>query len=353
MSDHKYLVYIGSYTKREPPPAGQPNWTYQGKGEGIYRYRFDLATGALEYDGLTPNVVNPSYMAIHPQRGYLYTVNQAVALGNRPGGAVSAFAVEPDSGELTFLNQQPSQGSGPCHLCVDQGGRFVLAANYRSGTATILPIQVDGRLAEASHTVQHAGSSVNPKRQEGPHAHSINLDPANRYAFVADLGLDRVMIYQVDFNQGKLLPHATQPWVQVKAGAGPRHFAFHPKGQYAYVINELDSTVSAFTYDQTRGTLNEIQTLSTLPDGFEGQSHCADIHLHPTGRFLYGSNRGHDSIAVFGVDSATGRLNFSGCEPTGGQTPRNFALDPTGAFLLAANQNSDNVVVFRIIEISD
>lgn len=344
------LVYIGTYTKREPSADPQRQWVYQGRGEGIYLYRLDLSTGALTFVSVVKGIINPSFLAIDPGHRYLYAVNQVVwfAGAAEPGGAVNAFAIDPQTGELAFLNQQPSHGTGPCYLSVDATGRYVLVANYRSGSAAVLPIQNDGRLGAATGTVQHQGSSLHPQRQAGPHAHSITLDPANRYAFVADLGLDKVMIYQLDLTQGKLRPNDQQPWVQLQAGAGPRHFAFHPSRKYAYLINELDSTMTAFGYDETNGTLRELQTLSTLPEDFVGRSHCADVHMAPSGKFVYGSNRGHNSIAIFAVDESTGRLTVVGHEPTGGRTPRNFGLDPTGHYLLAANQDTDTVVVFAI-----
>jgi 6-phosphogluconolactonase len=264
-----------------------------------------------------------------------------------PGGAVSAFAVDPATGGLTFLNRQSAHGGGTCFVTVDQTGHYVLAANYRSGTAVILPIEAEGRLGEASDWVQHTGSSVNAQRQEGPHAHSINLDPFNRRAYVPDLGIDKIMIYQVDLTEGKLIAN-DPPFAQLQAGAGPRHFAFHPNGRYAYGINELDSTMTAFLYNEADGSLTEQETLSTLPADFTGSSACADVHVHPNGRFLYGSNRGHDSIVLYEIDEATGRLTLIGHESTQGEHPRNFGLDPTGSFLLVANQNTDNVVIFRI-----
>ena len=220
-------------------------------------------------------------------------------------------------------------------------------ANYSSGSVAVLPVMKDGRLVEASDAVQHEGASVNASRQKAPHAHSITLDPANRYAFAADLGTDKVMIYRLDAARGKLIPNKP-PWACTKPGAGPRHFAFHPSGKYAYVINELDSTMMAFTYDGSRGSLTEIQIAPTLPEGWEGTNYCADVHVHPGGRFLYGSNRGHDSIVIYAIDPSTGRLALRGHGPTLGKAPRNFAIDPTGTFLLAANQDSDNIVVFRI-----
>lgn len=327
------LVYVGTYTR--------------GRSEGIYVYRLDPSSGALEFASEVTGIDNPSFLALHPQGRHLYAVNEVGGAAGKPSGAVSAFSIDPATGGLTLLNQQPSHGPGPCHLSVDGTGGYVLVANYTGGSVCVLPIGSDGRLGEATDFIQHQGSSIVPRRQEVPHAHSVTIDPANRYAFVADLGMDKIMIYRLDLNQGKLKPN-DEPWVQVKPGAGPRHFTFHPNGRYAYVINEIDSTVTVFTYDETRGILREIQTLSTLPEDFEDASHCADVHLSPSGKFLYGSNRGHDSIVIFAVDEGTGKLSCIGHEPTRGRIPRNFAIDPGGTFLLAANQQSDSIVSFRI-----
>jgi 6-phosphogluconolactonase len=306
-----------------------------------------MATGKLTPLGVTADVANPSFLAIHPTRRFLYAVNELYRLKRETTGAVSAFAIEPGAGDLTFLNQQPSGGAGPCHLVVDREGRHVLVANYGGGSVCVLPVGADGRLGAATAFVQHHGQSVHPKRQTAPHAHSINLDPANRFAFAADLGLDKVLVYRFDPAAGTLSANEP-PHVSVAPGAGPRHFAFHPNGQYAYVINELDSTVAAFTYDAERAILAPQQTVSTLPKGFAGENYPAEVQVHPSGKFLYGSNRGHDSIAIFSVDPNTGQLRAVGHEPTQGKWPRHFGIDPTGAYLLAANQNSDNVVVFRI-----
>ncbi len=327
------LVYIGAYTSRG--------------AEGIYAYRFDPATGGLSPLGVVARTENPTFLAFAPNAKYLYAANEVAELDGQPGGALSAFAIDPQTGALTFLNRQPSCGTSPCHVAVDQTGQYALVANYSSGSASILPIQDDGRLGEASDTHQHQGPGSDPKRQGGPHAHSVTLDPANRFAFVADLGLDRLMVYQLDLDRGKLRPH-DEPWVQTHAGAGPRHFTFHPNGRYADVIDELDSTVIAFAYDAERGTLRTLQTLSTLPEGFEGSNTCADVHVSQSGTFLYGSNRGHDSIAIFTIDPATGTLTAIGHESTQGKTPRNFGLDPSGSFLLAANQDTNNIVSFRV-----
>lgn len=327
------LVYIGTYTS--------------GKSEGIYVYRLDLASGALKFASKATGVKNPSFLAIHPQGRYLYSVNEVGDLAGKPGGAVSAFAIDPNSGGLTFLNQQSSVGTGPCHLSLDKTGKFVLAANYGGGSICVLPTQDGGRLGEATDFIQHQGSSANPQRQQGPHAHYITPDPTNRYVFATDLGLDKILIYQLDLARGKLKPNAV-PWAQVKAGAGPRHLDFHPNGKYAYLINEIDSTIVAYDYDEGHGALREIQTVPTLPKDFSGTSHTADVHVSPSGKFVYGSNRGHDSLAIFAIDEATGKLTYVGHESTQGKTPRNFAIDPTGSYLLAANQSSDTVVTFRI-----
>ena len=265
----------------------------------------------------------------------------------KPGGGVSAFFIAPETGALTLLNQRPSHGTSPCHVSVDNTGKFVLVANYGSGSVSVYPIQDNGQLGEATDFIQHEASDIEPERRKAPHAHSIIPDPANRHAVAPDLGLDRIMIYRLDLVLGKLKPNE-EPWVQIKAGAGPRHFVFHPSRRYAYVINELDNTVIAFTYDEAHGILREMQTVTTLPEDFAGTSYCADVHITPSGKFLYGSNRGHDSIVIFAIHEGTGELTYVGHEPTQGKNPRNFAIDPTGTFLLAANQDTDTIVTFRL-----
>ncbi len=331
--DEEMLVYVGTYTT--------------GASEGIHIYRMNSASGALELAGKVTGVDNPSFLAVDRQHRHLYAVNEVAEFAGRPTGAVSAFSIDPRTGTLRRLNQRSSQGPGPCHLGVDRTGHHVLVANYSGGSVSVLPVDDAGQLGEATDFIQHHGAGINPERPAEPHAHSITLDPANRYAFVADLGLDRVMIYRFDATLGKLEP-ADDPWVEIKAGAGPRHFDFHPGGGYAYLINELDSTIVAFAYDGTSGTLREVQTAPALPRDYGGTSHCADIHVSPSGRFLYGSNRGHDSIVAFRIDEATGRLTYLGHEPTQGENPRGFAIDPTGEFLLVANQDTDTIVTFRI-----
>jgi 6-phosphogluconolactonase len=327
------MLYVGTYTT--------------GKSEGIYLYRMNASTGELRHTGTVAGVVNPSFLAIAPQRRHLFAVNEVTEFNGKRSGAVTAFSIDQATGGLALLNQQPSLGEAPCYIEVDRTGKFVLVANYGGGNISVLPVRRDGRLGESTAFVQHQGSGPNAERQEGPHAHCIILDRLNRYAFAVDLGVDKIMIYCFDPIKGKLAANSP-PAISVKAGAGPRHLIFHPSGRYAYVINELDSTLTAFAYDGRRGALSAIETTSTLPASFSGVNSCADVHVSPSGKFLYGSNRGHDSIVIFSIDPGTGKLRYVDHQPTGGKTPRNFAVDPTGAYLLAANQNSDSITVFRI-----
>lgn len=323
-------VYFGTYT-------GGDNGS-----RGIYRSTFDATTGSLSAPVLVAEVKNPSFVEIHPNGKFLYAVSEGGG-----AGSVSAFAIDPATGGLTPLNQQPSRGAGPCHVNVDHAGRNVLVANYGSGSVAVLPIRPDGSLGEPTGFDQHTGSSVNRRRQQGPHAHSVNLSPDDRFAFVADLGIDKIMIYKLDVQAGTITPN-DPAFVALKPGAGPRHFAFAPDGKHAYVINELHCTITAFDYDAAAGTLTEKQTISTLPSDFEGDNTCAEVRVHPTGRFLYGSNRGHDSAAVYRIDPADGTLTFVEHETAGIKTPRNFNIDPTGKFCLVANQSGNSVIVFRI-----
>jgi 6-phosphogluconolactonase len=301
----------------------------------------------MEQCGLTEGVPNPSYLAIDPSHRFLYAVNELKEFEGAPTGAVSAFAVDSTSGELRFLNRKPTHGTDPCHLTVDNTGKYVLVANFMSGSVCVLPIQDDGSLGDATHVIQHQGSSADPIRQSGPHAHAVTLDDTGRYIFVPDLGIDKLMVYRFDRNEGKLDPN-DEPWVEVPAGAGPRQLVMHPRGEYAYLINELDSTMMAFRYDGDSGSLQEIQTLSTLPEDFEGTSTCAEVQISPSGKFLYGSNRGHNSIVIYAIDQRNGMLTCVGHKSTQGETPRNFAVGPAGEFLLAANQDTDNIVIFRL-----
>src|SRR5215510_3810700 len=327
---NELLLYVGTYTN--------------GKSEGIYIYRMNLAGGELKRAATVKGVPNPSFLAIDPKRRFLYAANESGEFAGRKGGGVTAYAIDRKTGDLRKLNEQHSPGV-PCHVSVHPTGRFVFAANYGGGSVVIYPVLAGGRLGDASDVAQHTGKGGDPKRQDAPHAHCILPDAEGRHLFAPDLGIDKVMIYRIDMKRGKFIPNG---FAATKAGAGPRHFDFHPSGKFAYVINELDSTLTAFTYDKTKGALTESQTVSTLPPDFNGTSFCADVHVHPSGRFVYGSNRGHDSVVVFAIDQSTGKLSLIAHESTQGKWPRNFGVDPTGAFLLAANQNTDNVVAFRI-----
>jgi 6-phosphogluconolactonase len=331
--DMSAMVYVGTYTN--------------GKSEGIYLYNLNSNTGELTQVNVTSVKDNPSYLTLDPQKRYLYAVNEVGNYQGKKSGAVSAFAVDQKSGKLTLLNQQPSLGGAPCYITIDKKGKHVLVANYSGGNVALFPVGADGKLGASVSMHQHTGASIDEKRQKEPHAHCIVLDPENRFAFAADLGTDKIMIYRLDANTGKLTPNLPA-FASVKPGAGPRHFTFHPNGKHAFVINELDSTVTAFTYDASKGSLTAIHTLSTLPKGFSGESYCADVHVSPDGRFVYGSNRGHDSIVVFGFNQKDGKLTYIENVSTGGKWPRNFTLDPSGKILLVANQNTDSIVTFKI-----
>jgi 6-phosphogluconolactonase len=335
------LVYIGTYTGAKT------------NSQGIYAFRMQERAGqppAFTPLGLAVETASPSFITVDRARGLLFAVNEISNYEGKPTGSVSAYSIDRATGRLTLINRQPSLGRSPCHLTLDRTGRHLLVANYSSGTVAVLPVAADGRLGEPT-AVQHSGSSINKQRQEAPHAHCTNFDPAYRFFFACDLGTDQVMAYRLDDAKGILTAH-TPPFAAVKAGSGPRHMAFRPDGRYAYVLNELTSTVTAFSYDAQKGVLTEGQTSSTLPAGHTGQNSGAEIAVHPSGRFVYTSNRGHNSIAIFRVDQATGALTFVRTQETGGRTPRNFALDPRGRLLLAANQDSGTVVVFTIDEAS-
>lgn len=332
-SANDLLVYIGTYTT--------------GKSEGIYLYRLNLSSGELKHAATAKGVLNPSFLTLAPNRRYLYAVNEVEDFAGRKSGAVSAFAVDQRTGDLRLLNQQASLGANPCYVDVDASGRFVLVANYTGGNVTVFPIERDGSLGAATDMKQYQGSSINRDRQEASHAHCIVLDPTNQFAYSCDLGADKIMIFRFDARSGKLLA-GLPPWMQVKPGSGPRHLAFHSGGKFVFVLNELHSTVTAFERNPEKGSLQELQTLTTLPKDFTSANTGADIHVSPNGRFLYCSNRGHDSIAVFKIDPHSGALTALGHESTRGSTPRNFAIDPSGAFLLVANQKSDSIVVFRV-----
>jgi 6-phosphogluconolactonase len=321
--------------------------TYAGGGSrGIYRFELDTASGAWTDPVLAGESENPSFLALHPNRQVLYAVNELGTFGGATTGAVSAFAIDGATGTLAPLGQQASGGADPCHLVVDRRARNVLVANYTGGSVAVLPIDPGGRLQAASTVLRHEGSGPDRARQEGPHAHAIVLDGAERFALAADLGADRIFIYRFDAATGSLEPNDPRA-VGIEPGSGPRHLAWHPSGAYLYAIHELRSTVTAFRYDAGRGALESFQTVTTLPAGFSGQNTAAEVAVSPDGRFLYASNRGDDSLAVFRID-ASGSLTPSGRVSAGGRTPRHFAIDPSGRWLLTANQDSGSIVIFHI-----
>ena len=331
----KYLAYVGTYTEEG------------SQSKGIYAYRFDEGSGQITWLGLAAETTNPSFMAVHPNGRFLYAVNEVQNYKGPNSGGVSAFSIDRATGKLTFLNEVPSRGADPCYIIVDKAGKHVLVANYTGGSIAVFPVLADGKLGESSEFVQHTGHGSDPKRQEGPHAHSIDLSPDNRFAFVDDLGLDELKVYKYDSAKGSLTPN-TPAFAKLDPGAGPRHFVLHPSGKFAYVVAEMASTVTAFSVDLNKGTLQRLQTISTLPKDFKGENDDAEIQVHPSGKFLYASNRGHDSIAVFAIDPQKGTLTEIEDVPTQGNIPRSFEIDPTGNFLFAENQKSGDIVVFRI-----
>jgi 6-phosphogluconolactonase len=324
------FVYVGTYTE----PGGQ--------GEGIYVYQFDAETGALSPVQTVTGIASPSFLAVSPNHQFVYAVSET------DGGKVFAYARDEETGQLTALNSQPTHGAAPCYVSTDASGRWAFVANYTSGSIASFPVGENGVLGEAVSVIQHEGSSVNPDRQEGPHAHMIAPSPDGRFVLATDLGMDKVMIYQVDESSGALRANTKGPtFAEVPPGSGPRHFAFSPNGRFVYVINELISSVTVFSYDHETAAMEALQTISTLPDDFTDESYCAHVVVSPDGRFVYGSNRYHDSLVIFAVSASDGTLTPVAYESTRGKTPRNFALDPSSAWVLAANQESDTIVTFQ------
>lgn len=330
----KYIAYVGTYTTKT-------------SSKGIYAYRFDAAKGQLIAIGVAAETTDPSFVVVHPNGKFLYAVNEIGNFNGGNTGGVSAFSIDPKSGSLTLLNQVSSRGAGPCHISLDRDNAFALVANYDSGNVASFPIHEDGSLGTASGFVQHSGSGPDKERQEGPHAHWIGTSPDNRFALVTDLGLDEVIVYGFDSSTGTFMP-STKGFAKVSPGGGPRHVAFSVNGKFVFVLSEMESSVTAFSYNGKNGTLAKLQTVSALPPGYSGRKEAAEIALHPSGKFLYTSNRGHDSIAIFALDEKKGTLRPLGQVLTGGKTPRHFAIDPTGAYLLAENQESNSIVVFHI-----
>jgi 6-phosphogluconolactonase len=331
----QYLAYVGTYTTKT-------------NSKGIYVFRFDATVGQAKAVGLGAESADPSFLAVHQDGQHLYAVNEVSEFGGQKSGAVSAFAIDRKTGKLTFLNQVATRGAGPCHVSLERTGRFVLVANYDGGSVAVFPVQTNGSLGKDSDFVQHSGSGPNKERQEAPHAHWIGTSPDNRFALAVDLGLDEILVYRFDSAKGLLSPN-NPPFAKVNPGAGPRHLAFQRDGKFAYVLTEMENAVTAFAYSQKVGSLSELQTVSALPKDYSGPKEAAELIVHPTGKFLYASNRaGIDSITAFAIDPAKGTLRLVGQYSTRGKTPRHFAIDPTGAFLLAANEQSNNIVVFKI-----
>ena len=331
----KNLVFVGTYTQPAPPR----------KGEGIYVFRRDPGSGALEPLHVVSDVGNPSFLCFDPAHKYLFAVNETNDYQGRETGAVSSFAIG-DDGSLTFLSKQPTEGGDPCHLVTDPSGRYLFVANHEHGTIGVLPIGSDGKLSPASDVRRHSGSGPGPS-QQGPHAHFVALDPNGRL-LCCDKGIDKVMIYNLDAAKGALVPN-DPAYGTLHAGAAPRHLGFHPSGRYCYVNGEADMTITAFAYDAAKGAMTELHHTSTLPpEGATGRLSTAQLVVHPSGKFVYVSNRGHHSIAVFAIDQGTGRVTQVEVVSSGGQTPRNFNVDPSGQYLYAANQDSHNLVVFKI-----
>src|ERR1700730_16384779 len=322
----QYFAFIGTYTAKTD-------------SKGIYSFRFDSSTGRLTAMALAAPAQDPSFLTVASNEKYLYAVNELSEFNGEKSGAVTAYSLDPKSGKLTQLNQVPSGGADPCYVSFDQTGKYLLVANYTGGSVSTFPIAQDGRIGPASGFVQHPGSGPKKERQEGPHAHYIATSADNRFVFVVDLGLDEVLLYRFDPAKGSLTPN-NPPFVKLTPGAGPRHLAFHPNGKFAYVLSEVNSTVTALAYDSRNGSFSTLQTLSTIPKDFTAHNDTAEIVVHPSGKFLYASNRGKDGIMEFSIDSVKGTLTLAGDFSTQGKTPRNFALDPTGKFLLAANQES-------------
>ncbi len=324
-----FLVFAGTYTR--------------GASKGIYAYRFDTKSGKLKPLGVAAETLNPSFLIDDSKHRFLYAVNE----GGRGGNTVSAFSIDAKTGKLTFLNEVSSNGSGPCHLALDHTDRWLAVANYNNGTMALYPVHADGRIGEAAVVEKHEGSSVNPARQKGPHAHEVVFSPDNRFLLLSDLGLDKIFVYRFDAAKGTLAPN-DPAFAQVPPGSGVRHMAFHPNGRVLYAIEEMGSNITAFHYDPAKGVLHDFQNISTLPENFKGSSSGAEIAVNRKGTVVYASNRGSDTIAVFNIDPVKFTLTAVDYAPVLGKTPRHFALDPTGEYLLAANQDSNDITMFKV-----
>jgi 6-phosphogluconolactonase len=341
-----FFVFVGTYTQNIRFGTGA---IVEGRGEGIYILAFDPAAGTLKHYRSVKDIANPSYLCLTADRRFVYAVNELKKYEGNDCGSVSAFELNQQDMSLRLLNKRPTRGTDPCHVCLDEAGKYIFVSNFMSGSLCTFPIHDDGRLGTDSQFIQHSGSSIDPIRQTGPHAHSLTLDRTNRFAFVPDLGIDKLAVYRYEAASGHLLPAPAADY-KAQPGSGPRHFTFHPNGRFAYLIHELSSTITAFRYEEENGLLTQTQSVPTIRRTFNGDNTCADIHIAPSGKFLYGSNRGEDSIVIYRIDGLHGHLSYAGHEDCGGRTPRSFAIAPGGRFLFAANQDSDTIVTFRIDE---
>jgi 6-phosphogluconolactonase len=337
------LCYVGTFTRT-------------GTSKGIYFFKLETPPVGTAQTNVGPKLVplglaveniNPSFLAVDAKRRLVFSTNGTETFEGKKTGIVSAYSINPQTGHLTLINQQTALGLNPCHLALDRTGRHIVVANYNSGTVTVIPVAADGRLGEPTDSVQHVGKSVHPQRQQGPHAHCVTFSPDNNYVFICDLGLDQILAYRFDAAAGKLTP-AEPAFVATKPGAGPRHLAFHPDGKFAYSINELDATVSVFAYAATTGALQEVQTIYALPADYTGRKSGAEIEVHPSGRWLYVSHRGHDSVAIFDIDQTKGTVIFKATHPTGGKIPRHFTFTPDAVHLVVGNQESGTLLINRI-----
>ncbi len=342
--DDKSLIYVGTFTQSIRFGTGE---ILEGKGEGIHCFELNHSKGELQPYSVTSKVKNPSYLIAGPCGTYVYAVNELKTYQGQPTGTVSSFAADESTGELKLLNRKQTHGTDPCHLTINSNGNYVVVTNFMSGSVALFPVLADGSFGEIADFHQHHGMSVDPRRQAGPHAHSAVFSPDEEYVFVPDLGVDRVKAYRFDEAEGRLVPNEEAD-VSIRPGAGPRQLVFHPSGHYAYAVNELDSTLVAFTYEPHCAAFEEIGTVSTLPGGFLGENTCAEVRLHPEGRFLYASNRGHNSLAIYEIAPENGTLHLVGHQQSGGKTPRGFAVHPYGDVLIVGNQDSDLVAVFSI-----
>lgn len=341
----KTLVYVGTYTGPIKFGTGQ---ILEGKGKGIYLLELDLQIGELQLIETFTDIVNPSYLALNEKNCFLYAVNELKEFQGKPSGSVSSFKVDETSGELTYVNKQPTNGTDPCHVEMNLEGTNLYVSNFMSGSVCVFPIRPDGSIDAPSQFIQHTGNSVDPHRQTGPHAHSLVFSLDGKFAFIPDLGLDKLMIYKTDSCKQSLV-EAAVPYFKTQPGAGPRHCTFSPGGKFCYLINELNSTILVLSYNKKKGSFVELQCVSSLPEGISVSGNtCADVHITPEGTYLYGSNRGHNSLIIYKINKKSGLLDYVSCQSCGGEIPRNFAIDPSGNYLLCANQDSDNIVVFRI-----